>query len=67
VFSLLKGPTGSCKSTTIKVIAGELGVNLKEWITPANNNSYYEDFDGKISSTFCILKLSDTFPREEKI
>jgi MoxR-like ATPase len=44
---LLKGPTGSGKSTTIKVIAQELGLNLKEWITPADINYYEEDEDGK--------------------
>jgi len=54
---LLKGPTGSGKSTAIKVIAGELGLNLKEWITPANINSYHEDLDGKNSSTLFYIKV----------
>ncbi|XP_059474231.1 cell cycle checkpoint protein RAD17 [Neocloeon triangulifer] len=45
-FCWLKGPSGSGKSTTVKVAAQELGIDVKEWITPSSNFFYTENDDG---------------------
>jgi len=63
-FSLLKGPTGSGKSTTVKVSAKELGIDVKEWITPANINSYTEDLDGNL---IISLLMHENFIRKSRL
>jgi DNA polymerase III delta prime subunit len=43
---ILHGPTGSGKSTTVKIIAKELGCVLRDWDEESSSSSHLNDYNG---------------------
>lgn len=63
---VLKGPSGSAKTTTLKLLASDMGCQILEWRNPANNTgtgfvsfaSKFEDFLGR-GGKFGALEVDD--------
>jgi cell cycle checkpoint protein len=66
---ILKGPAGSAKTTTLRLLANEMGLQVLEWKNPANNTSTgfvsssakFDEFLGR-SGKFGALEMDDDVP-----
>lgn len=66
---ILKGPAGSAKTTTVQLLAKEIGCEILEWKNPTNNTStgfvsasaMFEEFLGR-GGKFGALELDDASP-----
>ena len=63
---ILKGPAGSAKTTTLRLLANDLGAEVLEWKNPANNtasglvssSAKFEEFLGR-AGKFGALEMED--------
>ena len=65
---ILKGPAGSAKTTTLRLLANDMGCEVLEWKNPTNNNAgtgfvsfsaKFDDFLGR-GGKFGALDMDDT-------
>ncbi|KAJ2091418.1 hypothetical protein IW138_001877 [Coemansia sp. RSA 986] len=75
VFRLLvlEGPPGTCKSTSIRVLAAEMGLEIVEWINPlserqsvANEHQDYAEDYGDDMPTGVVRQFDDFLRRAER-